>query len=643
MSYNLHPLKCVIARDPIMELDNERYYAILKGGAQISWRPITTTSISSSSIQFTAPPPSPKVVVDRKQLIELPMRLVLTSSAPNAFNLLRQDYDAPRAYPIASITNTLQANINNTAVSMNIADIIHALLHYNTDRFLKAHDYSMTASYPDQSQEYHDLNPSIRNPLSSYANSTDEDVEHRGAVKFQIVQNTPSQAVVDILVTEPIWLSPFYWGKCNAGGFYGVQTLDLNFTFLPNCWSRVWSHDDQGANAPGPINGGQLVFNNFTSVYPTQAFTYGPVVPQLLFKYITPNELHSIPNSIVYPYFNVDRYPNDYTTAVNPNAVMELVSQNIQLKSIPRRIYIYARNSNSVLFGQTGCRYTDTYLSIRGISVNWNNYSGLLSNTTEFDLYKMSVKNHCNLSFPQWCGGPVYGYGGVGPSGFNQLIGTVGSVLCIEMGTDIGLSDTECPGMLGTYQLQMSVTCVNKNQTNAITPTLYIVTVSEGTFTIENNRSISMIGVVSRMDVLNAKKMDCMCVNYEMTQDVNGGDFLSGLKKAGADLWSGIKSGLGTAYKYGKKAWPYIRTGLDIARTIGPFIGAGNEQQEQSNEAGNYAGAYAGCNDCEDQGEPQYQSEPQYQGASRIGLGGARVGGGKMMDRMKLLDRVRRG
>lgn len=633
MSFNLHPLKCILARDPIMELDHERYYAILKGGAQVSWRPITTTSISTSSIQFTAPPPSPKVVVDRKQLIELPMRLQLTSSAPNANVLLRANYDAPRAYPIASITNTLQANINNTAVSMNVSDIIHGLLHYNTDACLKVHDYSMSAAYPDQSQEYNDLIGSIRNPLASYGDSNDEDVEHRGAVQFRVVENTASRATIDILVTEPIWLSPFYWGKGNAGGFYGVQTLDMNFTFLPQPWNRVWSHNPSGINAPGVIDGGNLVFSNFTSIFATP-FSFGSVVPQLLFKYITPNELQSIPNSIVYPYFNVDRYPNDFTSAIAPNSQTTLVSQNIQLKSIPRRMYIYARNNNATL--QTSPRFTDTYLGITGIRINWNNYSGLLSNATPFDLYKMSVKNHCNLSYPQWSGGPVYQ-----PGSLTTLIGTVGSVLCIEFGTDIGLSDTECPGMLGTYQLQMEVNVTNVNQSNNITPCLYIVVVSEGTFTIENNRSISMIGVVSKQDVLNAKTMDCLCVNYEMTQDVNGGDFMSGLKKFGSDVWHGIKSAMGTAYKYGKKAWPYIRTGLDIARTVAPFLAAGGEHQQQGSSYAGYVGE--GCNDCGEQ--DNYGHQNYGQGGARVGLGGARVGGnyagGKMLDRNSLKDRLR--
>jgi hypothetical protein len=442
MSYNLHPLKCVLTRDPIMELDNERYYAILKSGAQISWRPITTTSISNSAIQFTAPPPSPKVVVDRKQLINLPMRLQLTSSAPNAFPLLRSSYDSPRAFCIASITNTLQSNINNTAVTGNISDYIHALLHYNTDNCLKDHDYSMTASYPDQSQEYYDLVGSVRSPLNGYGDTSDENVSGRGSIQWNVVLNTPSQAVVDLFVTEPLWLSPFYWGLGNAGGFYGVQTLDMNFTFVPNAWARVFSHAIGGANAPGPIDGGQLVFNNFGNINATP-FSYGAAaVPQLLFKYITPNELQAIPNSIVYPYFNIDRYPYDYGSTLAPNASTVLSSQNIQLKSIPRRIYIYVRNKNSVL--QSGPQYTDTYAAITGIQVNWNNYSGLLSNMTQMDLYKMCVKNHCNMSYQQFSGGPVNA-----PGSLTSYIGTIGSVLCISMGEDIGLSDTECPGMLG--------------------------------------------------------------------------------------------------------------------------------------------------------------------------------------------------
>lgn len=169
------------------------------------------------------------------------------------------------------------------------------------------------------------------------------------------------------------------------------------------------------------------------------------------------------------------RYPTDANASIaGATGTSTLQSSNIQLQSIPRRMYIYARIKNSDLLYTD----TDTFLGITSISINWNNRSGLLSSATPYDLYNISKKNGCNLSWTEWSGGPNY----VALGGTNTAYGTVGSVLCLEFGTDIGLQDLECPGIDGTYQLQMAVGVKNINQTRAITPTLYIVTVNEGKY-----------------------------------------------------------------------------------------------------------------------------------------------------------------
>lgn len=583
MSYNLNPLQTVQCRVPVTEINNERFYAILRGGAQVTFKPFTTNSISTSSIQFTCPPPSPGIIVDRSLQFELPVRLVFNASAPNANPLYRPNFDAPRFMPISSSINTLQVNLNNTAVSINMADVIHALTRYNTNQELKDHKYSTSASAVDQSQNYSDLQGSIRSPLASYGDSNDEDVMSRGGFPYTVVSNTPSQLVIDAVFTENIFLSPFDWGKCESGGFIGLQTMDFNITFVSNPANRMWSHDSTGALAPGAITSSQIAFNNFSSVF-AAPFSYGLVVPQLLFRYITPNELQSIPRSVCYPYFTIDRYPYDYQSALVPNQQTTLVSNNIQLKSIPRRIYVYARTANNILYSSPN--FTDTYLGIHGIRVNWNNYSGLLSNATAYDLYRMSVKNHCNMSWTQWSGGPVYQSG----SSVNK-IGTVGSVLCIAMGEDIGLSDTEAPGLLGTYQLQLELDVINTNQTQNVTPTLYIVVVSEGTFTIENNRSVSQIGVISKMDILEAKQHQSPFIDYHDIMEVNGGNFLSGVARFGKDIWNKIKPYVRSAVKLGKKIYPYAKAAWNTARAIAPLVvGLG----EGGSQAGSSAGAYAG-------------------------------------------------
>jgi hypothetical protein len=598
MSLNITPLRVVEVRDNRTLIRNKQY-ALLKGGSQVSWKPYTTTSVSSSSIQFSTPPPNPKIFIDRKMYIQLPVRLVLNCSVPNAFPLLRAGYDAPRSYPVSSSLNTLAVNINNTSVSMNMADIIQALLRFNTDHYLKEHDYSTTPTCMDQTQEYDDMVGSVRNPLSQYGDSTEEAVMGRGGfTDYTIISNTPTQAVIDCIFTEPIFLSPFYWGKGNSTGFIGVQTMDWNFTFQSNAAFRMWSHAAGGLNAPGVIDSSQIAFSNFGQLN-ANPFAYGSAVPQLLFNYITPQELQTIPNAMEYPYFNIDRYPTDFPP-IGPNASTTLVSQNIQLQSIPRRIYIYARNTNSVL--NSAPTFTDTYLTINGLTINWNNRSGLFSSATQRDLYKVSVKNHCNMSWTQWSGGPVYANGSLA-----TRVGTVGSILCVEFGTDIGLSDTECAGLLGTYQLQISVDVTNKNQINNVTPTLYIIAVSEGVFNILNNRSISQIGVVSKQDVLDAKQNISDYVDYETIQDVNGGNFLSGISKFGQNIFEKIRAAAEKVYEFGKKVAPYIEKGIDIASKVAPLLAMAAGRRKRGG----------------------------------VLVGGAPVGG-KMMNRSKLRDRLRR-
>lgn len=567
MSYNINPLHTVLIRTPETDIHSNsmRTFGILRGGAQTSYKPYTTNSISTSSIQFTTPPPSPMVIVDKKQYIQLPIRLIFNCANPNTFNLHRNGYSAPRAFIISNILNTLQVNINNTGVSINMSDVIQALLRYNTNEVLQGHDWSLTPSYLDQSQEYSQLIGSIRSPLANYGDST-EAFSPRGGYPYTIVFNSPSQLVIDILVTEPIFLSPFYFGCGNHAGFSGIQTMDWNLSFVSNVPNKSWCFSNSGADAPGLITSTAWAFNNFSAIY-AAPFSYGLAVPQLLFRYTTANELHAIPKSLTYPYYIVDRYPYDFGATIAAGASSTLVSNNIQLKSIPGKIYVFARNSNSIMLNDP--YHTDTFMAIDGIRINWNNYSGLLSNATKADLYRMSQKNGCSLSWQQWSGLGMY----ISGSNTTHMAGP-GSVLCINMGDDIGLSDTEAPGLLGTYQLQLEVDVTNCNTINLVTPTLYIVTISDGTFTIENNRSISQIGVISKMDILNARQNESPYIDYDQAHSTYTGgahgNFYSGKLE---QLWKFIKPPLAKLYRLGKKIAPYAQAAYGVAKSVAPIVG----------------------------------------------------------------------
>jgi hypothetical protein len=130
--------------------------------------------------------------------------------------------------------------------------------------------------------------------------------------------------------------------------------------------------------------------------------------------------------------------------------------QSVQVTSIPRRLYIFARDDDSVLNATS----SDTFMSLAAgtnpLTLTWNN-NQFFSQATAADLYNISVKNGCNMSY-------------------SQFTNFTGSVLCLDYGTDVGLMPDEAAGVLGNYQLGITCQFTNTRST-PITPTLYVVVV----------------------------------------------------------------------------------------------------------------------------------------------------------------------
>lgn len=543
MSLAYEKLNAVEVRDPRTIVQSQHDYAILKSGSQTSWKSWTSTSISNSSIQWSCPPPSGGVFVDSKMYVYLPVRLTLTG-LPSAIGvpLINAGFDAPRAYPISGSLETLSSTINNQTVNINLADIIHAISHFNTDSELKEGVYSSFPSYPDQSQQYNDLVGGNRNPLANYENGIDGTPMQRGAFPYVVISNPPLAtigvavtAIIDVAFCEPIFLPPYYFGNGNRQAFYNVNSMDFNFNFVNAVGNRMWSHDQNIAGAPSPVFtpitsvvatfggiAGGPTFSPLASPQPTWANLMGGTAPLLHIQYITPQETQMLspdaPSS--YPYFDIQRYPTQ-SADINPHvSVQGLASNNIQLNTIPRRLYIYVRDSNQNM--QATCQNTDTFLSIESVNIQFMNKNGLLASASKQSLYQMSKKNHCNLSWTQWSGAPT------GTQITSESVYTIGSVLCIEFATDIGLSSIDAPGKNGQFMLQVQVSCTN-NSERVITPVLYLVPVLEGVFEIPRlGQSMITIGAISSKDILDSQSKPGY--SYSDVERVQGGNFFSGIR-----------------------------------------------------------------------------------------------------------------
>ena len=208
--------------------------------------------------------------------------------------------------------------------------------------------------------------------------------------------------------------------------------MTLNFINTANRMIAIDNVSTGVAWTPTTITS-TMQFSNFSP-----AFSYTQSQPYLLFQYITPqlsDKGANLSRVFNYDYFNLDRFPTDVPTIAGNAPAMQVSSNNIQLNSIPSRLYIFARNNNSVLYADPF--HSDTFLSIENISIQFGNRSGCLASASKRQLYDLSVKNGVNLSWLQWAGEKVNApalaaaSGGFG-SPAKQYSAT-GSILCLDM------------------------------------------------------------------------------------------------------------------------------------------------------------------------------------------------------------------
>ena len=566
MSLSYQPLKVAAVEDNITHLP-ELYYAVLKSGTTINYRPTTTQSISSSSIIFNVIPPSSNIIIDRLQTLTLPIRLSMTGTITTTngsftpgCTLLNAGFDAPRAFPLSNALETLSISINGTNTSVNLSDVLAPLVRYNSGPGIRSREWSQTPNYPDCSNNYGDLVGTTRNPLGNYGDSDVDGINHRGGFPFIIVSNpvvnattggAAATAVVDFVITEPMFLSPWYFSSARGDdrGFYNVTSIDFNFNFLSAAPYRMWSH---AADAPIATSGSIKVFSAITQMsvqfnaFANPAFSYTQSVPQINLKYITPSVLNPLRQDIpyTYSYFDVQRWPYELgTLAYTSDAASgtQYTNSNVQLSQIPRRVYLYAKPSNLVL--NTRCDITDTFLAIQNVNINFNNRSGILSAASQQQLYQINVKNHYEGSWAEFSGMGLQNSAFLGTSG-NALYSAGGAPLCLEFGTDIELDASEAPGLGGQFNFNVQIQLANKNPSGLwdnIPFTLFMVFVYEGTFTVTSQASAqSQINVLAKSDVLNAQAMPSL--NYRSLQGVSGGSFLDSLSNFGNKIYDFLRN-----------------------------------------------------------------------------------------------------
>ena len=451
--------------------------------------------------------------------------------------------NALQAFPLNSLINTMTSQINDATVSINTRDVLAGLLKMYNYRELAQYN-SLCPSLPDSFyQNYVDGIGSNNNVLGNYSTgSFDKKFQPRGVYPCQILimQNGVMVPYVDgngnpllqisatgagalpfnsfylkFTTTEPLlFLSPYISAHSNnKASFLGLNnlTLTLNMGDASRVMSNA-SYADLYSVATPVVQGANVkTISNATFVQYESAKLLLQLlsIPPSMFSKISPK------NIVNYNQYTSYNFTSGFAIAANTgsnSSSIPIAFNNIQLNQVPTKMLIFARNSTLDTYD------SNSFLVIKGISINFGNKSGLLSSANPTQLYDMSVRNGLQENY--------YEYSGQGVSsnadGDPTIVPTIGSILAIDPSLDLSI-DSQWAGMVGgQFNIQFEIQLSNQTA-NSITPTIYLVVVNSGMFTTESGSCAPQTGLLNQEMVLNTKQQDPITDSHTYDKAIVGG------------------------------------------------------------------------------------------------------------------------
>jgi len=520
--------------DDRLMISDKITYGVLKGGENVTSATFAAISQANNQHTYNIQVPSLNTICDRRVLWKSKVTLKVTG-IPATGNFLL-DYgvkDALGAFPLHQLATVMSATINNTSVSVNVRDVIAPLLRVHNRRELSLYN-GTTPTAPDNCQKYEDFVGSVSNVLGGYNNVTDNNLIPRGAFNVVIgsglTNGVPTGALVagngavqtayiQFESAEPLlFLSPFTYATVDgAPGLAGIQ--NLNFNFNMGDATRVLR------SALTDMVGGTGKKTVTVEKYENS---------ELQFMFLSPHASEIIPARNVVPYVEVPRYLQSNFGARTAGEIFTFRSSSITLNQVPDKLIVGIRRIGDDTYSVDGST-PDAFLPISGVSINFNNQSGILSSATPYQLWAMGNENGANLSWLEHSGVCNFGVAPAVGAGKGKTVATCGSVLVLEFGKDINLTqDYLAAGSLGNFLLQMNVTAKNTYADTASFE-MFIITVNSGLFVSERGTSSLYTGILTKQDVISASEQSA--VSYSKAFRMVGGSVLDRLKSA-------IKSGM---------------------------------------------------------------------------------------------------
>jgi hypothetical protein len=579
-------------------------YAVEKGALSLTNAPFNAISATSSQHTYNIYVPSENVFVDRG--VEWTSTAFLTSTLtistdvtsgpiPVGTPLVVPAVDFSLcAFPLNSLCSTLTATINDTTSVINSQDVLKEVLRL-TD-YKKNRLQRNCPTMLDKYQCYDDAYGLPNSPLGGYGTAMDYDGVQNGAfgqIVFTDVNGTtvpegqwvlangtatavqpssgtgiyrivnglpclaglsgsatvpivgPYQLYYSFTSTEKIVLSPFTFSDVHEWdtGLFGINNIQLIMNLQSPARAVRYTGMRWGTNTASASSGATLTGTSFQNT---------PFGRSLLnVQFLTPSLDVPLPPKSVVPYMEFPRYITQ-AQPIRAKSAGTIQSQTITLPQIPDLLIVYAKNP-----ALTGTNFADSYMPIASrawggisnpLSVNFDNFSGLLSSHTAEELYGMSVHNGLDQDWLSWSGFGFAGqnavknaplntngsFGGLvaggnppsAPAG-QSVTSLVGSLLVLKPSQDITLQTGQAPSLVGNFTLQMNIQYYNSSDAD-VSPVLYVITANSGFFESIRGSSRIIKGVLSEQDIIGAP-LAPTATRQELQRYVGGGGLMSSL------------------------------------------------------------------------------------------------------------------
>lgn len=506
-------------------------YAVEKGALSITNQTFSAIANSASQQTFQVQVPSENIFVDRAVDWENVASVVVTltygstgavpEGGTGGSALFTPGVDFSLApFPITQSISTLQSTINDQSLSINMADVLPQVL-----RLADLSKTRMQRTCPTMLDRYYDVKSAAtyaNSPVGGWDKAFASDEVPNGAwdtlafyaptvagsagavlidpasgLPYPPVTKTAGGLSLKVGVTfrtvEKLVLPPFIFADEHqlSTGLFGVQNMQFTMNFnQPGRSLRIVP-----AAGRTPTVEWDAASNPNGSPFSTA---------KVQVQFLTPSLDVPLPAKSIVPWMEFPRYISPVTsTSANAAGSADLQSQTITLPLIPDLLILYVKPqsykypTSSPAAGQLDPTQCDWSLPIAKISLSFDNFSGLLSNHTQEELYKMSVNNGLVMDWDEWSGSAW-------AAGSKTAL--VGGPLVLRPGRDFALSTGQACGLVGNFTLQYNLTCSSPKAAEALAGgvSIYTVTANSGFFETIKGSSRILRGVVTEQDILAA-------------------------------------------------------------------------------------------------------------------------------------------